>query len=135
MENNRQRQTLGKTAMPASASTSEPTSRAILAADGRVLLKQPDGSYRPAKGQTDWTRVDAIGEAELAAAIAADPEDPANDPEFWQHAELVYPAAKERVTVRLDRDVLAWFRSQGRGYQTRINAVLRAYMTAGHKHG
>ena len=114
--------------MPASASTSEPTSRAILAADGRVLLEQPDGSYRPAKGQSDWTRVDAIGEAELAAAIAADPDDPGNDPEFWQRAELVYPAVKERVTVRLDRDVLTWFRSQGRGYQTRINAVLRHYM-------
>lgn len=118
--------------MSASASTSEPTSRAILAADGRVLLEQPDGSYRPANSQTDWTRVEAIGEAELAAAIAADP---ANDPEFWQRAVLVYPAAKERVTVRLDRDVLTWFRSQGRGYQTRINAVLRAYMAAGHKHG
>ena len=121
--------------MPASASTSEPTSQAILAADGRVLLEQPDGSYRPAKGQTDWSRVDAIGEAELAAAIAADPDDPVNDPGFWQRAELVYPAAKERVTVRLDRDVLTWFRSQGRGYQTRINAVLRAYMAADHKHG
>ena len=80
----------------------------------------------------DHPRVEAIGEAELAAAIAADP---ANDPEFWQRAVLVYPAAKERVTVRLDRDVLTWFRSQGRGYQTRINAVLRAYMAAGHKHG
>lgn len=92
--------------MSAPASTTKPTSRAILAANDRVLLEQPDGSYRPAQGQTDWSRVDAIGEAELAAAIAADPDDPANDPGFWQRAELVYPAAKERATVRLDRDVL-----------------------------
>jgi uncharacterized protein (DUF4415 family) len=121
--------------MSASATKPEPTTRAILAADGRVLLEQPDGSYRPAEGHTDWARVDATSEAELAAAIAADPEDPANDPGFWERAEVVYPATKERVTLRLDRDVLAWFRSQGQGYQTRINAVLRAYMAAARKAG
>lgn len=38
--------------------------------------------------------------------------------------------AKEQVTLRLDSDVLTWFRSQGRGYQTQINALLRAYMKA-----
>jgi len=37
---------------------------------------------------------------------------------------------KQQVTLRVDRDVLAWFRSQGRGYQTRINELLRAYMEA-----
>ena len=76
-----------------------------------------------------------LAEAKLAAAIATDPDDPANDPAFWERAELVYPTIKERVTLRLDRDVLAWFRSQGQGYQTRINAVLRAYMAAGRKAG
>ena len=97
------------------APPSQPTGR-VLAAGSRVLLEQPDGSYRPAKGQTDWITVDAIGETELAAAIATDSDDPANDPGFWQHAELVYPAAKKRVTVRLDRDVLTWFHSQGRDH-------------------
>jgi uncharacterized protein (DUF4415 family) len=38
--------------------------------------------------------------------------------------------AKAQLTIRVDRDVLAWFRKQGRGYQTRINALLRAYMEA-----
>jgi uncharacterized protein (DUF4415 family) len=37
---------------------------------------------------------------------------------------------KESVSLRLDADVLAWFKSQGRGYQTRMNAVLRAYRDA-----
>jgi uncharacterized protein (DUF4415 family) len=37
---------------------------------------------------------------------------------------------KAQVTLRVDRDVLEWFRSQGRGYQTRINALLRAYKEA-----
>ena len=43
---------------------------------------------------------------------------------------LVTPAAKEQVTLRVDSDVLKWFRSTGKGYQTQINALLRAYMEA-----
>jgi uncharacterized protein (DUF4415 family) len=44
-------------------------------------------------------------------------------------------AKKEQLTIRLDGDVLAWFKSQGRGYQTRINALLRAYMEANNQQG
>ncbi|WP_253276418.1 BrnA antitoxin family protein [Synechococcus sp. PCC 6312] len=40
--------------------------------------------------------------------------------------------AKAQVTLRIDRDVLEWFKSQGRGYQTQINQLLRAYMEAHH---
>jgi uncharacterized protein (DUF4415 family) len=43
---------------------------------------------------------------------------------------LGIPAAKQAVNLRLDRDVLGWFRAQWPGYQTRINAVLRAFMSA-----
>ena len=43
------------------------------------------------------------------------------------------PQKKEGITLRLDRNVLAWFRSLGRGYQTRINAVLRFYVQAARK--
>jgi len=39
-------------------------------------------------------------------------------------------AAKAQLTIRIDREVLEWFRRQGRGYQTRINTLLRAYMEA-----
>jgi uncharacterized protein (DUF4415 family) len=53
---------------------------------------------------------------------------PELDEEFWQNAELVLPPSKERITLRLDREVLAYFRRSGSGYQTRINAVLRAYV-------
>lgn len=49
---------------------------------------------------------------------------------FFKHATLVLPEPKATVTMRVDRKVLDWFRSQGRGYQTRINALLRAYMEA-----
>ena len=53
---------------------------------------------------------------------------PELDEAFWQNAELVLPATKERITLRLDREVLDYFRRSGSGYQTRINAVLRAYV-------
>ena len=45
------------------------------------------------------------------------------------------PPGKQQVTVRLDSDVLAWLKDQGRGYQTRINAILRAYYDAHAKQG
>jgi uncharacterized protein (DUF4415 family) len=107
-------------------SDTEMLTRAVLTTDGRVLVEQPDGSYRPAKGQTDWSKVDRMSEAELAAAIAADPEDPANDQAFWDRARILYPR-QQRVTLRLDAEVLAWFRRHGRGYQARINAILRRH--------
>ena len=54
----------------------------------------------------------------------------------WTNAHLTLPPGKEAVTLRLDRDVLKWLRSQGKGYQTRINQVLRAwYDAARHKKG
>ena len=99
--------------------------RAVLTADGRVLVEQPDGSYRPAQGETDWARLDRMSEADLDAAIAADAT-------IRQRSRILGPRApclsqKERVTLRLDADVLDWFRRQGRGYQARINAVLRRH--------
>ena len=111
-------------------SDAEAVTRAVLTADGRVLIEQPDGSFRPAEGRTDWQRVDRMMEEELAAAIAADPDDPANDPDFWERARPVHPRPKRRVTVSLDADVLDWFRALGKGYAGRMNAVLRAYVEA-----
>ena len=52
------------------------------------------------------------------------------DADFFATARVVVPPGKKQVTVRLDRDVLAWLKAQGRGYQTRINAILRAYYEA-----
>ena len=62
-------------------------------------------------------------------------EGPSLGKDFWKNAKVVYPeASKEQVTVRFDADMLEWFKEQGRGYQTRMNAVLRSYYEA-HKHG
>jgi uncharacterized protein (DUF4415 family) len=112
--------------------SSDGLTRAVLTQDGRVLIEQPDGSFRPARGRTDWDRVRAMTEKEIEAAAASDPDAPLLDEEFWRHARVVMPrpVRKKHTGLRIDEDVLEWFRSQGRGYMTRMNAVLRAYMEA-----
>jgi uncharacterized protein (DUF4415 family) len=47
--------------------------------------------------------------------------------EDFKRAELQMPEPKQAVSIRLDRDLLDWLKRQGRGYQTRINAILRVY--------
>ena len=80
--------------------------------------------------KSDWSRVDAATDAEVREAIEADPDAHPTDEAFWKTAKVVLPSPKETITIRLDADVLAWFRERGRGYQTRINAILRSYMRA-----
>jgi uncharacterized protein (DUF4415 family) len=58
---------------------------------------------------------------------------PETDEEFWQGAQVVLPARKKSLSLRLDEDVVAWFKSQGKDYHNRINAVLKAYKES-HRH-
>ena len=53
---------------------------------------------------------------------------PELDDSFWNNAKIASPENKKPVTLRLDRDILDWFKSTGKGYQTRINAILRSYI-------
>lgn len=76
--------------------------------------------------RTEWARVKNTTEAQLEAAIAADPDE-AGIRWDWSRAQIE-PVAKAPTTMRLDTDVLAFFKDTGRGWQTRINAVLRSYM-------
>lgn len=74
--------------------------------------------------------------AELAAMSDEDIDTsdiPELDEEFWENARVRFPGGKERLTVRFDEDVVQWFRSQGRGYQTKMNAVLRSFYEAHRK--
>lgn len=50
--------------------------------------------------------------------------------EFWKNARVRFPGGKERLTIRFDEDVVQWFRNQGRGYQSKMNAVLRSFYEA-----
>ena len=80
--------------------------------------------------KTDWERVDAQTDEQVRAAIEADPDAQPTDAAFWKTAKVVLPRPKETITIRLDADVLEWLRKRGKGYQTRINAILRSYMHA-----
>lgn len=64
--------------------------------------------------------------AEIHDAVVSDPDIVPTDENFWLNAKVVMPQHKEVVTIRLDADLLAWFR-QEKGYQTKISAILRAY--------
>ena len=79
------------------------------------------------RGRTDLDRLRARTEEEIEEGIRRDPDsDTANFD--WSKAVLVMPKRKEAISIRLDEDVLSYFKGLGSGYQTRINAVLRHFM-------
>jgi uncharacterized protein (DUF4415 family) len=81
------------------------------------------------QGKTDWARLGRLSDAEIRKAVGGDRDAaPIMSAEWLRLAKLVEPKPKRAVSIRLDEDVLKWFRRQGRGYQTRMNAVLRAYV-------
>ncbi|WP_404790569.1 BrnA antitoxin family protein [Altericista sp. CCNU0014] len=90
----------------------------------------PTGKALSNKPETDWERLRHISDADNHAAIASDPDIIPTDEDFWQNAKVVTPQRKPTITIRLDPDVLDWLKGQGKGYQTRINAILRTYMHA-----
>jgi uncharacterized protein (DUF4415 family) len=102
-------------------------------ADGTLLRRQADGSFRPAKDRTDRARVNRWTAADIERMSASDPDHPPLDDAFWKGVEKI--PRKEAISIKLDKDVLSFFRKQGRGYQTRINAVLRRYIQAQRKAG
>ena len=83
------------------------------------------------RGKTDWARVDALTDREIEEAVASDPDAaPILHAEWFRNATLVMPERKVPVSMRIDREILEWFKRQGRGYQSRMHAVLAAYYRA-----
>lgn len=76
---------------------------------------------RCGESKSDWKAA-----AKKPLPSGRDPDDAMEEID-WVTAELPLPRRKEQTTLRLDADVLDWFRAQGKGYQTRINAILRKY--------
>ena len=75
------------------------------------------------QSNTDWKRLENMPDKEIDFS-----DIPELDESFFKTASLRMPKNKKSVSLRLDADVLNWFKSQGRGYQTKINAILRMYM-------
>ena len=96
------------------------------------MNEKPTGkasSKTSAKTLTDWKRLRSLSDREIRNAIERDPEARPTGASFWKKAKVVWPQPKQTITMRLDADLLIWLRRQ-KGYQTRINAVLRTYMDA-----
>ncbi len=83
----------------------------------------------PRRGKTNLEKLRKLTDEEIDASIAGDPD---WDEEAWSDAVVVV-TRKQPISIRLDEDVLDFFKEQGAGYQKRINAVLRSYMNASRK--
>ena len=73
--------------------------------------------------KSDLARIDRTREAEIDYS-----DIPPLDKTFLERATTAWPPSKKQLTIRLDADVLKWLRAQGKGYQTRINRILRVVM-------
>lgn len=69
-----------------------------------------------------------MSDAEKDAAVASDRDWAEVEPIDWSKAEVVAPPTKQAISIRLDQDLIDFFKAEGPGYQRRINAVLRSYM-------
>lgn len=76
------------------------------------------------------SEIQAMRESGLDKTHPDAPEAESLGAEFWKSANVVLPSGKTSVHLRLDSDVVEWFRSHGKGHLTRMNAVLRAYVEA-----
>jgi uncharacterized protein (DUF4415 family) len=94
--------------------------------DGTHIIEHPDGRLERRKSETDWARLDALTDKEIDASIANDPD--WSEDWNWGEAVLVIPPKKKAISIRVDEDVLDYFKNEGAGYQRRINAVLRSFM-------
>lgn len=75
--------------------------------------------------RTGWAKLQNIADHEIDYS-----DIPPTDAKFWEKAKVVLPPVKMHLSLRLDEDIVEWFKRQGAGYQTKINAVLRSYVQA-----
>lgn len=93
-----------------------------------MSAKRTTKPTEPVRGRADLARLRRMNDEEIARTSPPELADLPDD--FWDEAELITPQTKEAISLRVDRDILEWFRAAGPRYQSRMNAVLRSYMTA-----
>ena len=93
----------------------------------RFTAKQVKARIARGEDRTNWKKSDAMTGDKLEASIRADFDDVQGEPD-WTQAIMGIPAPKDHINIRIDHDVLQWFKSNGRGYQTLMNNVLRAFV-------
>jgi uncharacterized protein (DUF4415 family) len=93
----------------------------------RYTNKQIRAKVARGEDRTNWAKVSAMTGANLEASIRADIDDVHGEPD-WTLSVMGVPAPKDHINIRIDHDVLEWFKKNGRGYQTLMNNVLRAFV-------
>ncbi|MFY9759575.1 MAG: BrnA antitoxin family protein [Xanthobacteraceae bacterium] len=96
--------------------------------DKRSKMHSRDSDRSRSRSRTDWDYLDRVTDAEIEAAMARDPAWADLKDVDWSEAVLVVPPKKKAISIRVDEDVLDYFKKEGAGYQRRMNAVLRSYM-------
>jgi uncharacterized protein (DUF4415 family) len=105
-----------------------------IAVNAKHIVQHTLRSANLSRDKTDWARVDSLTDQDIQQAVKDDPDAaPILDDEWFRHARLVMPERKLLISLRLDREVVDWFKRQGARYQTRINAVLKAFMLQSEK--
>ena len=95
--------------------------------NGERTVRRSLGSTPTRKA--DWSRFDELTDADVEVAIQSDPDAaPVLDQQWFDAAEIIESSSKAAISIRLDKDVLDFFRTNSERYQTKINAVLRSYM-------
>ena len=89
-----------------------------------------------AKDDTKKYSLDELREMRERGETKTRPDAPVYELEadFWENARVVMPPGKSSIHLRVDTDVLQWFKEQGRGHLSRMNAVLRSFMEAQKQH-
>src|ERR1700733_14845337 len=94
----------------------------------KFTAKELKAKRSKGESRTDWSKVKTMSQKQ--ADRLADEEDGVL-PEGWEKTVMIgLPPGKEAIKLRVDRDVLGWFKRTGKGYQTRMNNVLRAFVSS-----
>lgn len=94
----------------------------------RYTIEEIEAMIARGESQTDWARVDAMTDEDIERAMRDDPDWKDFMDIDWSKATMVIPDKKKAISIRLDPDIIDFFQATGKGYQTRINAVLRHFV-------
>jgi uncharacterized protein (DUF4415 family) len=100
----------------------------------RYTTKQIKAKIASGDDRTDWPTTGTVTGKKLESSIRADADDVHGEPD-WTKAMMGVPAPKDHINIRIDHDVLEWFKANGRGYQTLMNNVLRAFVQSRQQRG
>lgn len=121
----------GKTEKPKASRMLQSKQKSVKPGSAVAHSEQTKKTGRKAGTSDRWSEFDELDDNQIERAVADDEDAaPIRDDDFWKNAKVIMPVPKQAISIRIDEDVLAFFKEVGPGYQSRMNAVLRSYMEA-----